>query len=87
MLAKFLPMLYTTGAASDDFTGRAGNTPVVMIAFRTNQKATQYTLGVVPGGLSLVGILVDIAAPALFSLYQEKVIEANDIANILLIRE
>jgi hypothetical protein len=85
MLAELLSMLHTAGAAPDNLPGWAGNAPVVMIALSTNQKATQYTLGVVPGDLSLVGIFIDVAAFALFSLYKEEVIKADDIADVLLV--
>lgn len=85
MLAERLPMLHTAGAAPDNLPRWAGNAPVVMITFSTNQKATQYTLGVVPGDLSLIGIFINVAAFALFSLYQEEVIKADDIANVLLV--
>lgn len=87
VFAELLPMLHTAGTAPDNLPRWAGNAPVVMIAFSTNQKATQYILGIVPGGLSLLGIFVDVAAFALFSLCQEEVIKADDIADILLIRE
>lgn len=85
MFAKLLSVLHTAGAAPDNLPGWAGNAPVVMIALSANQKATQYTLGVVPGDLSLVGIFIDVAAFALFSLYQEEVIKADDIADVLLV--
>ena len=45
---------------------------VMIIAIRTKQKVTQYTLGVVLGGLPLAGIFINVAAPIRFSLYQEK---------------
>lgn len=53
LLTELLSMFHTAGTAPDDFTGKSGNAPVVMIAFHTNQKATQYTLGVVLGNPSL----------------------------------
>jgi len=56
-------------------------------ALRTNQKATQYTLRVVPGGLPLIGVFIDVAAFTLFFLRQKEIIKANDIANVLLIGE
>ena len=87
MFTELLSMFYAVGTTPDDLAGRAGNAPVVMIALSTNQKATQYTLGVVPGDLSLVSIFIDVAALTLFPLYQKEVIKADDIADILLIRQ
>ena len=85
MFTELFSVLHTAGATPDNLPGWAGNAPVVMIALSTNQKATQYTLGVVPGDLSLIGIFIDIAAFALFPLCQEEVIKADDIADVLLI--
>lgn len=85
MLAELLSMLHTAGTAPNNLPGRASNTPVVIITLSTNQKATQYTLGVVPGGLSMIGIFINVAAFTFFSLYQEEVIKTNDIADVLLI--
>ena len=87
MLTEFLFVLYTAGTAPDYFTGGSGNSLVVMAALYTSQKAAQYTLGVVPSGFSSVGIFIDIATLILFSLYQEAVIEADNIANALLMGE
>ena len=87
MLAELLSMLHTAGTAPNNLPGRASNTPVVIITLSTNQKATQYTLGVVPGGLSLIGIFINVAAFTFFSLYQEEVIKADNIADVLLIGE
>ena len=87
VLAKLLSMLHTTGTAPNNLPGRASNAPVVMIALCTNQKATQYTLGVVPGGLSMIGIFINVAAFTFFSLYQEEFIKADNIADVLLIGE
>ena len=63
----------------DDFTRWPSNATVVMPAFFTKQKAAQYTLRVVPGGLSLIAVLIQIALPAFLSLYQKEVIKADDI--------
>ena len=87
MLAERLSMLHTAGTTPNHLPGRATNAPVVIIALGTNQKAAQYTLGVVPGGLSLIGIFINVAAFTFFSLYQEEVIKADNIADVLLIGE
>ena len=85
MFAEFLPMLHPAGAAPDNFARRSGNASVIMVALRANQKATQYTLRVVPGGLPLIGVFIDVATFTLFSLCQKEIIEANDIADVPLI--
>ena len=61
MFAELLSVFHTAGATPDNLPGWAGNAPVVMITLSTNQKATQYTLRVVPGDLALVGIFIDVA--------------------------
>jgi len=58
-----------------------------MVAPRTNQKATQYILGVVPGSLPFIGVFINVAALALFSLRQKEIIKANDITDVFLIGE
>ncbi len=87
MFAELLPMLHLAGAAPDNYARRSGNASVIMVALRTNQKTTQYTLGVVPGGLPLIGVFIDVATLALFSLRQKEIIKANDIADLALIGE
>ena len=72
MLTELLSMLHPIGTTPDDLAGWSGNAAIVMTTFRANQKAAQYTLRVVPGGLSLMGVLVDIAPSAFLSLYQKK---------------
>ena len=78
-------MLHSTGTTPDDLAGWPGNTAVIMATFRANQKAAQYTLRVVPGGLSLVGVLIYIASPAFLSLCQKEIVKAYNITNVLLI--
>ena len=85
MLTELFPMLHPAGTTPDDLAGWPGNAAIVMATFRANQKATQYTLRVVPGGLSLMGVLVDIASSAFLSLCQKEIVKADDIANVLLI--
>lgn len=85
MLTELLSMLHPIGTTPDDLAGWPGNAAIVMATFRANQKATQYTLRVVPGDLSLMGVLVDIAPSAFLSLRQKEIVKANDIANVLLI--
>ena len=78
-------MLHSTGTTPDDLARWSGNAAIVMATFRTNQKAAQYTLRVVPGGLSLVGVLIYIASPAFLSLCQKEIVKAYNITNVLLI--
>ena len=85
MLTELFLMLHPVGTAPDDLARWSGNAMVIMATFRANQKAAQYTLRVVPGGLSLMGVLVDIAPPAFLSLRQKEIVKADNIANILLI--
>ena len=85
MLTKLFPMLHPIGTAPDDLAGWPGNAAIITATFRANQKAAQYTLRVVPGGLSLMGVLVDIAPPAFLSLRQKEIVKADNIANVLLI--
>ena len=85
MLTELFPMLHTIGTTPDDLAGWSGNAAIVMATFRTNQKAAQYTLRVVPGGLSLMGVLVDIAPPAFLSLRQKEIVKNDDVADIFLI--
>ena len=85
MLTELFPMLHSTGTAPDDFAGWSGNTAIVTATFRANQKAAQYTLRVIPGCPSLMGILIYIAPSAFLSLSQKEIIKADDIANVLLI--
>ncbi len=87
MLTELLPMLYPAGAAPDNFTVRSGNAPVIMATLRTNQKVTQYTLRVIPGGLPLTGVFINVVALTLLPLHQKEVLKANDIADVLLIGE
>lgn len=61
VFAELLSVFHTAGATPDNLPGWAGNAPVVMITLSANQKATQYTLRVVPGDLALVGIFIDVA--------------------------
>ncbi len=72
MFAELLPMLHPAGAAPDNFARRSGNASVIVAALRTNQKATQYTLRVVPGGLPLIGVFIDVAAFTLFPCTRKK---------------
>ena len=85
MLTELFLMLHPVGTAPDDLAGWSGNAVVIMATFRANQKAAQYTLRVVPGGLSLMGVLIYIAPPAFLSLRQKEIVKANDIANVLLV--
>lgn len=85
MLTELFSMLHSTGTAPDDLAGYPGNAAVIMASFRANQKATQYTLRVVPGGLSLMSILIYIAPSAFLSLRQKEIVKANDIADVLLV--
>lgn len=85
MLTELFSMLHTIGTTPDDLARWPGNAAIVTAAFRTNQKAAQYTLRVVPGGLSLMGVLVDIAPSAFLSLHQKEIVKADNIANVLLI--
>ena len=85
MLTELFPMLHTIGTTPDDLAGWSGNAAIVMATFRTNQKAAQYTLRVIPGCPSLMGILIYIAPSAFLSLSQKEIIKADDIANVLLI--
>ena len=85
MLTELFPMLHPTGTTPDDLAGWPGNAAIVTATFRANQKATQYTLRVVPGGLSLMGVLVDIAPPAFLSLCQKEIVKADDLADVFLI--
>ena len=85
MLTELFSVFHPIGTTPDDLAGWPGNAAIVMATFRTNQKAAQYTLRVVPGGLSLLGILIYIAPPALLSLHQKEVVKADNIANVLLI--
>ena len=85
MLTELFPMLHPAGTTPDDLAGWPGNAAIVMATFRANQKATQYTLRVVPGGLSLMGVLVDIASSAFLTLCQKEIVKADDITNVLLI--
>ena len=85
MLTELFSVFNQIGTTPDDLAGWPGNTAVIMATFRANQKATQYTLRVVPGGLSLMGVLIYIAPPAFLSLRQKEFVKADDIANVLLI--
>ena len=85
MLTELFLMLHPVGTAPDDLARWSGNAMVIMATFRANQKAAQYTLRVVPGGLSLMGVLVDIAPSAFLSLHQKEIVKADDIANVLLV--
>ena len=85
MLTELFSVFNPIGTTPDDLAGWPGNTAVIMATFRANQKAAQYTLRVVPGGLSLMGVLIYIAPPAFLSLRQKEVVKADDIANVLLI--
>ena len=85
MLTELFSVFNPIGTTPDDLAGWPGNTAVIMATFRANQKAAQYTLRVVPGGLSLMGGLVDIASSAFLSLCQKEIVKADDIANVLLI--
>ena len=85
MLTELFPMLHTIGTTPDDLARWSGNAAVIMATFRTNQKAAQYTLRVVPGGLSLMSILIYVAPSAFLSLRQKEIVKADDIANVLLI--
>mgnify|MGYP007063247495 CR=1 FL=1 len=85
MLTELFPVLHPTGTTPDDLAGWPGNAAIVTATFRANQKAAQYTLRVVPGGLSLMGVLVDIASPAFLSMCQKEIVKADNIANVLLI--
>ena len=87
MLTELFLMLHPVGTAPDDLARWSGNAMVIMATFRANQKAAQYTLRVVPGGLSLMGILVDIASSAFLSLNQKEIVKANDVADVLLVRK
>ena len=78
-------MLHPIGTTPDDLARWSGNAMVIMATFRANQKAAQYTLRVVPGGLSLMGVLIYIAPPAFLSLRQKEIVKADNIANVLLI--
>ena len=85
MLTELFPMLHPAGTTPDDLARWSGNAAVIMATFRTNQKAAQYTLRVVPGGLSLMSILIYVAPSAFLSLRQKEFVKADDIANVLLI--
>ena len=58
MFTNPLAMLHLAGTPPDDFSGWPGNVVVAVSPLRTNQQAAQYTLRVVPGGLSLMRILI-----------------------------
>lgn len=60
---------------------------VIAPTLPTSQKATQYTLRVVPDGLSLVSIFVNIAALTFFALCHEEFIKADDGADVTLVGE
>ena len=83
VFTDLLSMLDFIGTAPDHLTRRAGDAPIMSPAFRTNQKATQYIMLTVPGGLPLVSIFIYVAAFSLVNLNGEVILEANDIANIL----
>ena len=85
MLTELFPLLHPAGTAPDDLARWPGNTAIVMATFRANQKAAQYTLRVVPGGLSLMGVLIYIAPSAFLTLRQKEIVKTDDIANVLLI--
>ena len=85
MLTELFSVFHPIGTTPDDLAGWSGNAAIVAATFRATQKAAQYTLRVVPGGLSLMGILVDIAPPAFLSLCQKEIVKADDIADALLI--
>lgn len=85
MFAETLSMLHSVGATPYHLTGMPSNTPIVAPTFSANQETAQYALRAVPGGLSLVGVFVKIAAFVLFALDHEVFIKANDWTDILLI--
>lgn len=78
VFAELFPMFHPIGTTPDDFPGRPGDSPVIAPTFSANQKTAQYALRAVPGGLSLVGVFVKIAALVLFALNHEVFIKAND---------
>ena len=79
MLTELFLMLHPVGTAPDDLARWSGNAMVIMATFRANQKAAQYTLRVVPGGLSLMGVLIYIASPAFLSMCQKEIGRIRDI--------
>ena len=87
MFAETLPMFYTIGTAPYHLAGRPRDTPIIASAFATNQEAPQYTLRVVPGGLSLIGIFIKIAALSLFALDHKELVEADDGTDVVLVGE
>lgn len=87
MFAKLLSVLHSIGTAPYHFARGACDTSVIAPTLPTSQKAAQYTLRVVPGGLSLISIFINIAALTLFALCHEKFIEVNDGADVALVGE
>ena len=85
MLTELFSVFHPIGTTPDNLAGWPGNAAIVMATFRTNQKAAQYTLRVVPGGLSLMGVLIYIAPPAFLSLHQKEIVKADNVADVLLI--
>lgn len=87
MFAKLLSVLHSIGTAPYHFARGACNAPVVAPTFPTSQKAAQYTLRAVPGGLSLISIFINVAALALLALRHKEIIEANNGADVALVGE
>lgn len=71
MPAKMFSVLHSIGTAPYYFARGACDASVIAPTFPTSQKAAQYTLRVVPGGLSLIGIFINIAALTLLALCQK----------------
>ena len=70
-------MFYTVSTPPDHLAGGAGDPPIVTAALPANQKAAQYALGVVPGGLSFACIFIVEASLAFLKLYGKVVIKAK----------
>ena len=87
MPANAFAMLHLVGTTPHDLAGGTGNPPVYRSAFRANEKATQYVLGVVLGDLSLVAVLVNVASFSFFSLYLEVIIKSNDSVEVFRVAE
>ena len=87
MLTKLFPILPPIDTTPDNLARWSGYAAIVLATFHASQKAAQYTLRVVPDGLSLMSVLIYIDPSAFLSLRQKEVINADDIANVLLVRK
>lgn len=82
MPANTFAVFHFTGATTHDLTGGTGDAPVHRSAFFTNEKATQYVLGAVLGGLSFVTVLVNVTSFSFLSLYRVVILKSYDSAKV-----